>query len=426
MRRVVVTGMGAVTPLANSVKHSWEKIIRGETGIDILKGFDTSDLLVKIGGEVACSQDPSITKESPIFNPDVFVDPRDQKMMYRFTLFGLGAVDEAVQQAGLQTLTADQKVRIGCMIGSGIGGLQQLYDTSVTLYTKGPRRVSPYFIVSTLINILSGFASIKYGFKGPNHSCVTACATATHAIGDAARMIMMDDADIMIAGGAEASLNRLGIAGFAACRALASDYNDAPDKASRPFDEKRQGFVMGEGAGVLVLEEYEHAKKRGVPILAEFIGYGLSGDAHHYTAPPESGEGAARAMKAALKKAKIAPEALDYINAHGTSTPLGDKAEINAVRHVMNDHTQHLAMSSTKSATGHLLGAAGGIEAVFTVSSLMTGLLPPTLNLDHPIEAYGIDLIAHKAQERPIRIAMSNSFGFGGTNASIIFKRFDE
>lgn len=423
LRRVVVTGLGCVTPLANGVMNTWNKLIQSESGIAHIQNFDVSDLNCKIGGEVPLKIDESVLEDSEFFNPNVFVPEREQKLMDRFIVLGMGAVHGAVLDSGLKDLSDEQKERVGLMLGSGIGGLQQIHDTSVTLYTKGPRRVSPYFIVSSLINLLSGFASIKYGFKGPNHACVTACATGTHAIGDAARMIMLGDADIMLAGGAESALNRIGIAGFCACRALSTGFNDDPTKASRPWDKARDGFVMGEGAGVLVLEEYEHAKARGAKIYAEFAGYGLSGDAFHYTAPPETGEGAARAMTAALKNGKMMPSDIGYINAHGTSTPLGDVAEVSAVKSVFKEDAYNVSVSSTKSATGHLLGAAGGIEAVFSIKALETGILPPTLNLDNPDEGCDLDFVPHVAKEKKVQAVMSNSFGFGGTNATLIFKK---
>ncbi|MBP9753309.1 MAG: beta-ketoacyl-ACP synthase II [Proteobacteria bacterium] len=422
MRRVVVTGLGCVTPMANGVKHSWQKIINGESGISRLQGFEINDLSCQIGGQVPTLIDDSVTDESPLFNPNFYVPPREQKLMDPFMVFGLAAVHHAVKDAGLLTLNDESKERVGVMVGSGIGGLSQIYETSITLHEKGPRRVSPYFIVSSLINLASGFASLKYGFKGPNHACVTACATGTHAIGDAMRLIMMDDADIMIAGGAEASLNRLGVAGFSACKALSTNFNESPEKASRPWDKDRDGFIMGEGSGVLVLEELSHAKARGANIYAEVVGYGLSSDAHHYTAPPEDGNGAMRAMKNALKNAKLRPEDIDYINAHGTSTPLGDKAEVSAIKTCFEDHAKKLAISSTKSATGHLLGAAGGIEAIFAVLALKEGVLPPTLNLDNPDDGFDLDFVPYTARDKTLKTVMSNSFGFGGTNASLIFK----
>ncbi|CAO5682620.1 MAG: 3-oxoacyl-[acyl-carrier-protein] synthase 2 [Holosporales bacterium] len=422
VRRVVVTGLGCVTPLANGVVHTWQKIIQGESGIRAIKGFETNDLACQIGGQVPILIDDSIDDASPFFNPNFYVPLREQKMMDPFMIFGLGAVHHAVKDAGLLDLSEEAKERVGVMVGSGIGGLSNIYETSITLHEKGPRRVSPYFIVSSLINLTTGFASLKYGFKGPNHACVTACATGTHAIGDAMRMILMDDADVMVAGGSEASLNRLGMAGFCACKALSTHFNDSPEKASRPWDKDRDGFVMGEGAGILVLEELNHAKARGAKIYAEVVGYGLSSDAYHYTAPPEDGNGAMRAMKNALRNAKMNHESIDYVNAHGTSTPLGDKAEVSAIKTCFKDHAKKLAISSTKSATGHLLGAAGGIEAVFSVLALKDGILPPTLNLENPDDNFDLDFIPLKAREQRIKTAISNSFGFGGTNASLIFK----
>ena len=424
MRRVVVTGMGCVSPLANGVLNSWSRIKDGQSGIKKITGFTAEDLAVQIAGEVPSNKDDSITKDSPYFNVDAYVPKNEQKLMDKFIHFSQAGVIQAVEDSGIDNLTEEQKERVGVMVGSGIGGLQTLYDTSVTLHEKGPRRVSPYFIVSTLINLASGFGSIKYGFKGPNHSVVTACSSATHAIGDAMRLVIMGDADVMIAGGAESALNRLGMAGFAACRALASNFNDEPEKASRPWDKNRSGFVMGEGAGILVLEEYEHAKKRGAKIYAEIIGNGLSGDAYHYTAPAEDGDGAYRAMKSALRFAKVNPEEVDYINAHGTSTPLGDRVEVLAMKKLFHDHAYKLGISSTKSATGHLLGAAGGIEAVFSVMALCDNVMPPTLNLDDPDEGLDLNFVPHVAQEKKLSIVMSNSFGFGGTNASLVFKKY--
>jgi 3-oxoacyl-[acyl-carrier-protein] synthase II len=423
LRRVVITGLGCVSPLANGVEHSWRKIKNGQSGIDFIKGFDVSDIAVKIGGEVPVKIDDSVTADSKYFNVDLFVPQKEQKLMDKFIHFSQGALIQAVQDAGLDNVPEEMKDRIGVMIGSGIGGLNTLYETSITLHEKGPRRVSPYFIVSMLINLASGFGSIKYGFKGPNHATVTACASGTHAIGDAMRLIMMDDADIMIAGGAESALNRFGMAGFSACRALTSQFNDAPQKASRPWDKDRSGFVMGEGAGILVLEEYEHAKKRGAHIYAEIVGNGMSGDAYHYTAPVPDGDGAYRAMKAALRFAKLNPESVDYINAHGTSTPLGDGPEVEAVKRLFGEHAYKMGMSSTKSSTGHLLGAAGGIEAVFSVLAIRDGVMPPTLNLDSPDVGFDLNFVAHHAQEKKLNVVMSNSFGFGGTNACLIFKK---
>jgi 3-oxoacyl-[acyl-carrier-protein] synthase II len=422
LRRVVVTGYGCVSPLANGVENTWNKLIAGESGIKKIQDFDVSDLNAKIGGIVPLKIDESVDDTSPYFNPNFYVPTKEHKMMDKFIIFSQSATYQAVKSAGLALLNDEQKERTGVMIGSGIGGLQPIYDNSRILDEKGPRRISPYFLVSTLINLASGFASIKYGFRGPNHAVATACATGTHAIGDAMRMIQMDDADIMIAGGAEAPINRLAIAGFCACKALSTHFNEIPQKASRPWDRDRDGFVMGEGSAVLVLEEYEHAKKRGVPIIAEIIGYGLSGDAHHFTAPPEDGNGALRAMKAALRSAKINTEDVQYINAHGTSTPLGDKAEVSAIKNCFKNYAKKLLISSTKSATGHLLGAAGAIEALFTILSIKNSMVPPTLNLENPDEGCDLNFVPHQAQQKDVKIAMSNSFGFGGTNASLIFR----
>jgi 3-oxoacyl-[acyl-carrier-protein] synthase II len=416
MRRVVVTGIGIVSPLGVGVEHVWKKLIKGESGISSIQSFDVSDLPAKIAGQV-----PRGETSSGNFNPDDFVTPKDQKKMDDFIVMAMAAADEAVKDAGWEPKTDAERNATGVMIGSGIGGLNVIYETSLVLNEKGPRRVSPFFIPSALINLASGHVSIKYGFRGPNHSVVTACATGSHAIGDAARMIMLEDADVMVAGGAESTINRLGIAGFAASRALSTNFNDNPPAASRPWDKARDGFVMGEGAGILVLEEYEHAKARGAKIYAEVIGYGMSGDAHHITAPAEDGNGGFRAMQAALKRAKLDPKDIDYINAHGTSTPLGDEIELGAVKRLFGDHAYELTMSSTKSAIGHLLGAAGAVEAIFSILALRDQVAPPTLNLENPSEGCDIDLAPKQAKPRKIRNVLSNSFGFGGTNASLVF-----
>jgi 3-oxoacyl-[acyl-carrier-protein] synthase II len=420
MRRVVVTGLGIVSPLGVGSAHVWSRLLAGENGFGLIQQCDVSDVAARVAAEVK-----SFDGTANSFNPDDFIEPKEQRKMDRFIHFAMAAAIEAVQDSGWVATSYEDQCQTGVMIGSGIGGLNMIYETTAVLKEQGVRRVSPFFIPSTLINLASGHVSMKYGFKGPNHSVVTACATGTHAIGDAARMIMFGDADVMVAGGAEASINRLGIVGFAALRALSTGYNDTPEKASRPFDKGRDGFVMGEGAGVVVLEELEHAKKRGAKIYAEVIGYGLSGDAYHMTSPPPDGDGAYRAMKMALRHAQIAPDQLDYINAHGTSTPVGDEIEVGAVKRLMGDAASKVSMSSTKSAMGHLLGAAGAVEAIFTVQALQSGLLPPTLNLDDPSEGcLGMDLVPHKAKERNITHALSNSFGFGGTNASLVFKKF--
>jgi 3-oxoacyl-[acyl-carrier-protein] synthase II len=416
MRRVVVTGMGMVTPLGCGVEATWKRLIAGESGLRGIQSFDVSDLPAKIGGLV-----PRGETSSGSFNADDWVPPKDQRKMDEFIVFGLAAATQAVEDSGWKPDREEDRERTGVLIGSGIGGLTTIADGAITLKEKGPRRMSPFFIPSALINLVSGHVSIKYGFKGPNHSVVTACSTGAHAIGDAARLIQLEDADVMVAGGAEAAICRLGIAGFAAARALSTSFNDDPPRASRPWDKDRDGFVMGEGAGVVVLEEYEHAKKRGAKIYAEVIGYGLSGDAYHITAPSENGDGAYRAMRAALNRAKTNPDEIDYINAHGTSTPLGDEIELGAVKRLFGDSAYKLSMSSTKSAIGHLLGAAGSVEAIFSILAIRDQVVPPTRNLDNPSEGCDIDLVPHKAKERKVRKALSNSFGFGGTNASLIF-----
>ncbi|WP_151176660.1 beta-ketoacyl-ACP synthase II [Hypericibacter terrae] len=417
MRRVVVTGMGLVTPLGVGTEYVWKRIVNGESGISGIQSFDVSDLPCKIAGQV-----PLGDKASGNFNPDDYVIPKDQRKMGRFIHFAMGAATEAVLDAKWQPTDEHERERTGVLIGSGIGGLEGIYDAAVTLHERGPRRVSPFFIPACLINLASGNVSIQFGFKGPNHAVVTACSTGAHAIGDAARLIQLDDADVMVAGGTEASICRIGVAGFAAARALSTGFNDEPQRASRPWDQDRDGFVMGEGAGVLVLEELEHARKRGAKIYAEVIGYGMSGDAYHITAPSETGEGAFNAMKAALKRAKLTPDDIDYVNAHGTSTPLGDEIELGAVKRLFGDAAYKISMSSTKSAIGHLLGAAGAVEAVFSILAIRDQVAPPTLNLDNPSVGCDIDLVPKRAKKRTIRRALSNSFGFGGTNASLIFQ----
>jgi 3-oxoacyl-[acyl-carrier-protein] synthase II len=416
MRRVVVTGLGMVTPLGSGVEPTWKRLINGESGICGIQSFDVSDLPAKIGGLV-----PRGETSSGSFNADDWVPPKDQRKMDEFIVFGLAAAIQAVEDSGWKPEQDEDREKTGVLIGSGIGGLTTIAEGAITLKEKGPRRMSPFFIPSALINLVSGHVSIKYGFKGPNHAVVTACSTGAHAIGDAARLIQLEDADVMVAGGAEAAICRLGIAGFAAARALSTGFNDDPPRASRPWDKDRDGFVMGEGAGVVVLEEYEHAKKRGAKIYAEVVGYGLSGDAYHITAPSENGDGAFRAMRAALNRARTNVEEIDYINAHGTSTPLGDEIELGAVKRLFGDSAYKLSMSSTKSAIGHLLGAAGSVEAIFSILSIRDQVVPPTRNLDNPSEGCDIDLVPHKAKERKVRKALSNSFGFGGTNASLVF-----
>ncbi len=416
MRRVVVTGIGLVTPFGVGIQNNWNQLIEGKSGISAIQSFDVSDLPARIAGQV-----PRGPTAENLFQPDDWVSPKDQRKMDDFILYGLGAAAQAVEDAGWMPTDEEEQNRTGVMIGSGIGGLFGIYETSLTLEQKGPRRVSPFFIPSCLINLVSGHVSIRFGFRGPNHSVVTACATGAHAIGDAARIIALDDADVMIAGGAEAAVCRVGLAGFAAAKALSTGFNEEPSRASRPFDKDRDGFVMGEGAGIVVLEELEHAKKRGAKIYGEVIGYGMAGDAYHITAPAEDGRGGFRAMQAALKRAGLKPEDIDYVNAHGTSTPLGDEIEVNAVKRLFGDAAYKLSMSSTKSATGHLLGAAGAIEAIFSLLAINSGIVPPTINLDNPSESCDIDLVAKVAKERTVRYALSNSFGFGGTNASLIF-----
>ena len=416
MRRVVVTGIGLVTPFGIGIQNNWNQLIEGKSGISTIQSFDVSDLPARIAGQV-----PRGPTAESLFQADDWVSPKDQRKMDDFILYGLGAAAQAVEDAGWTPTDEEEQNRTGVMIGSGIGGLFGIYETSLTLEQKGPRRVSPFFIPSCLINLVSGHVSIRFGFRGPNHSVVTACATGAHAIGDAARIIALDDADVMIAGGAEAAVCRVGLAGFAAAKALSTGFNEEPTRASRPFDKDRDGFVMGEGAGIVVLEELEHARKRGAKIYGEVIGYGMAGDAYHITAPAEDGRGGFRAMQAALKRAGLKPEDIDYINAHGTSTPLGDEIEVNAVKRLFGDAAYKLSMSSTKSATGHLLGAAGAIEAIFSLLAINSGIVPPTINLDNPSESCDIDLVAKVAKERTVRYALSNSFGFGGTNASLIF-----
>lgn len=420
MRRVVVTGMGMVSPLGVGVDHNWKRITESQSGISKITVFDASDISAQIAGQVP--RGPDAPAESA-FNADDYVLPKEQKKMDIFILFAMGAAKEAIEDSGWKPETEEDRYRTGVMIGSGIGGLSSLYESSVTLHEKGPRRLSPFTVPAMLINLASGHVSIEYGFKGPNHSVVTACATGTHAIGDAARLIMFGDADVMVAGGAESAVNRLGVASFAAIRALSTGYNDNPAAASRPFDEARDGFVIGEGAGIVVLEEYEHARKRGAKIYAEVIGYGLSGDAFHMTAPAEDGNGGYRAMEMALRHAKLNPEDVDYINAHGTSTPVGDGIECTAVKRLFVNSLDKISMSSTKSAIGHLLGAAGAVEAIYSIKTIQTGILPPTLNLENVSEpCKGLDLVPKVAKEKKVKVALSNSFGFGGTNASLVVK----
>ncbi|MBU1378093.1 MAG: beta-ketoacyl-ACP synthase II [Alphaproteobacteria bacterium] len=426
MRRVVVTGIGLLTPLGQGTELTWKKILEGKSGAGKISAFDVSDYACKVACEVPRVDGrggggPDIEGS---FDPDKTMSPKDRRRVDDFILYGIAAADEAVRDAGWMPEDAESRERTGVMIGSGIGGLGTIAETAIELHEKGPRRVSPFFIPSALINLISGQVSIRYGFTGPNHAVVTACATGAHAIGDAARIIKYGDADVMIAGGAEASVVPVGIAGFIACRAMSTGFNDTPEKASRPYDKDRDGFVMGEGAGIVVLEELEHALARGAKIYAEVIGYGMGGDAYHITAPAEDGAGGYRAMTAALKDAGLSMADVDYINAHGTSTPLGDEIELGAVERLLGDAADKATMSSTKSATGHLLGAAGAIEAAFACLAIRDQIAPPTINLDNPSVATKIDLVPHKAKPMEINVALSNSFGFGGTNASVIFKKY--
>jgi 3-oxoacyl-[acyl-carrier-protein] synthase II len=422
MRRVVVTGLGLVTPLGAGVSHVWKNLVEGKSGIQPITHFDASDLATRIAGIVPrTSESLGSRAPSSLFNPDDVISVKEQRKMDDFIIYAIAAAAEAVADSGWSVSSDEEAERTGVMVGSGIGGLEGICKTAYVLKEQGPRRVSPFFIPSCLINLASGHIAINYGFKGPNHSVVTACSTGAHAIGDAARLIQWGDADVMVAGGAEAAVCRLGVAGFCAARALSSGFNDRPEQASRPWDQDRDGFVMGEGAGILVLEEYEHAKKRGAKIYGEVLGYGLSGDAYHITAPSENGDGAYRAMKMALKRAQISEDQVDYINAHGTSTPLGDMVELEAVKRVFKNNLGKISMSSTKSSIGHLLGAAGSVEAIFCILAMQDGVLPPTLNLHNPsVGCEGIDLVPLQAKERKVRYALSNSFGFGGTNASLV------
>jgi 3-oxoacyl-[acyl-carrier-protein] synthase II len=416
-RRVVVTGLGLVTPLANGVEATWEKLIKGESGLGKIDRFNTDDLAAKVAGQVPLGEGAGL------FNAAEYLAPKEHKKVDTFILYGMGAAEQALADAGWKPEDEHSRERTGVLIGSGIGGLPEIERTAIIMHEQGPRRVSPFFIPASLINLASGQVSIKYGFKGPNHAVVTACSTGAHAIGDAARIIKDDDADVMVAGGAESALCRLGIAGFASARALSTAYNDRPTEASRPWDKGRDGFVMGEGSGILVLEEYEHAKKRGAKIYGEIVGYGLSGDAYHITAPEAEGKGGYRAMQMALKRSGLTVNDIDYINAHGTSTPLGDEIELGAVKRLYGDAAYKLSMSSTKSSIGHLLGAAGSVEAIFCLLAMRDGIVPPTLNLNDPSDGCDIDLVPLKAKERKVNAVMSNSFGFGGTNASLVMKK---
>lgn len=422
LRRVVITGMGMVSPLGVGVDHNWKALTAGKSGIKRIEHFDLEGIPSHVAGIV-----PRTSDENPVdgaFNPDLFMAPKEQRKTDIFIVYAMAAAKEAVKDAGWQPEDEESLLRTGVLIGSGIGGLGSTYEASTTLNDPGPRRLSPFTVPAQLINLASGMISIEFGFAGPNHSVVTACATGTHAIGDAARMIALGDADVMVSGGAEAAVNRLGVASFAAARTLSTGYNDTPEQASRPWDAGRDGFVIAEGAGIVVLEEYEHAKARGAKIYGEIIGYGLSGDAYHITSPAPDGNGGYRAMQAALKRAGVNVDQIDYINAHGTSTPVGDGIEFGAVKRLFEPALDRLSMSSTKSAIGHLLGAAGAVEAIYTAKALQTGILPPTLNLENPSEGVeGIDLVPLEAKEKPIEVALSNSFGFGGTNASLVMRK---
>ncbi len=417
MRRVVVTGLGLVTPLACGVEATWERLVAGQSGAAQITRFDTTNVVTQYACEV-----PRGDGSDGTFNPDDWMEPKDQRKVDDFILYGVAAAVQAVRDSGWQPVDEEARCRTGVMMGSGIGGLSAIADTAVLIKERGPKRVSPFFIPSALINLISGQVSIRFGFKGPNHAVVTACSTGAHAIGDAARLIQWGDADVMVAGGAESPISEIGIAGFNACKALSTKRADDPTKASRPYDADRDGFVMGEGAGAVVLEEYEHAKARGAKIYAEILGYGMSGDAYHITAPAEDGDGAFRAMKAAIDRAGITPAQIDYINAHGTST-MADVIELAAVERLLGDAASGASMSSTKSATGHLLGAAGAIEAIFCVLAMRDQVVPPTINLDHPAVEHVIDLVPNVARKRRIDIVLSNSFGFGGTNASLVLGR---
>ncbi len=418
MRRVVITGLGLVTPLGCGVEASWGRILEGRSGARPVDTFKVDDISCRIACYV-----PRGDGSNGTFNPDQWMEPKDQRKVDDFIIYAMSAADQALADANWAPKTDEDQERTGVLIGSGIGGLSGIADTSLLLAEKGPRRVSPFFIPGRLINLTSGYVSIKHKLKGPNHSVVTACSTGAHAIGDASRIVALGDADVMVAGGAESPICRIALAGFAACKALSTGFNDTPTKASRPYDRDRDGFVMGEGAGVVVLESYEHAKARGARIYAEVIGYGMSGDAFHITAPAESGDGAFRCMRAAVKRAGISTGDVDYINAHGTSTPLGDEIELGAVERLFGASGTKLAMSSTKSATGHLLGAAGAVEAIFSVLAIRDGVAPPTINLDNPSVATTIDLVPNKPRKMKIDTVLSNSFGFGGTNASLIMRR---
>ena len=419
MRRVVVTGLGMVTPLGCGVEPTWRRLLAAESGVKAIERFEVADITSRIAGQI-----PRGDGSNGTFNPDQWMEPKEQRKVDDFILYAMCAAKLALDDADWHPREYDDQIVSGVMIGSGIGGVEGIAETALVLRDRGPRRVSPFFIPGRIINLASGYVSIAHGLKGPNHAVVTACSTGAHAIGDAGRLIALGDADVMVAGGTESPVNRISVAGFAACRALSTGFNDTPERASRPYDRDRDGFVLGEGSGTVVLEEYEHARRRGARIYAELTGYGLSGDAHHITAPAEDGDGALRCMRAALRRAGISPEQIDYINAHGTSTPLGDEIELKAVEALVGSAAGRISMSSTKSSIGHLLGAAGAVEAIFCILAMRDQVVPPTINLDNPSVATAIDLVPHQARKRPVNVALSNSFGFGGTNASLVFSRF--
>ncbi len=418
MRRVVVTGLGMVTPLGCGVEPTWRRLLASESGVKAIDRFEVADIASQIAGQI-----PRGDGSNGTFNPDQWMEPKEQRKVDDFILYAMCAAKLALDDAGWHPRAYDDQIVSGVMIGSGIGGVEGIAETALVLRDRGPRRVSPFFIPGRIINLASGYVSIAHGLKGPNHAVVTACSTGAHAIGDAGRLIALGDADVMVAGGTESPVNRISVAGFAACRALSTGFNSTPERASRPYDRDRDGFVLGEGSGIVVLEEYEHALRRGARIYAELTGYGLSGDAHHITAPAEDGDGALRCMRAAIRRAGISAEQIDYINAHGTSTPLGDEIELKAVEGLVGSAAGRISMSSTKSSIGHLLGAAGAVEAIFCILAMRDQVVPPTINLDNPSVATAIDLVPHQARKRPVNVALSNSFGFGGTNASLVFRR---
>jgi 3-oxoacyl-[acyl-carrier-protein] synthase II len=420
MRRVVVTGLGMVTPLGCGVEPTWQRLLAAESGIKRIEKFEVSDISSQIAGQIPLGDGSNGT-----FNPDQWMEPKEQRKVDDFIVYAMCAATQALNDAGWHPREYEDQITSGVLIGSGIGGVEGIAETAIVLRDKGPRRVSPFFIPGRIINLASGYVSIAHSLKGPNHAVVTACSTGAHAIGDAGRLVALGDADVMVAGGTESPVNRISVAGFAACRALSTGFNDAPERASRPYDRDRDGFVLAEGAGAVVLEEYEHAKRRGARVYGELIGYGLSGDAYHITAPAEDGDGAYRCMQAAMRRAGISPEQIDYINAHGTSTPLGDEIELKAVERLVGNAAGHISMSSTKSSIGHSLGATGTVEAIFCLLAIRDQVVPPTINLDNPSVATAIDLVPHHARKRPVNIALSNSFGFGGTNASLILRRLD-